>query len=377
MKKVSLIGFLLHLLVLHLSGQTSPENQTANYINGIYYYNRLDNMRTSYDRWHTLATDMKWEGTMHDIHSGFYSAMNDFSIGLDVDGNTIAPLLVGYALGGEKFGYYFLLSTTNSRGWVNKNVEKLPDSYSAITVGLNYTFKYFSLMGDFTWSNHDYSLYGKVYFPFLRSHLGVGSSPYDEIIDPVTEQKKMIRSNLNIDQYFVETRILRYANIGLKLFAYTKTRYMPNINMAAHRFFKEEKWGTMKYDAELFFETRGEKLDNLFNMTDYETRLTLYRLIGEPIAEKYGTCVRSALFVGLSYKSPINYFDQTLTESGKVYNGQSGFGVEIGGGLRVLGFQRYGFKEDTYVRISYFYNYSQYFERFPGMEQGLKFKVMM
>ncbi len=60
-----------------------------------------------------------------------------------------------------------------------------------------------------------------------------------------------------------------------------------------------------------------------------------------------------------------------------VYNGQNGFGGELGVGIRVLGFKKLGFEEDTYVRLSYYYNYSGYYERFPGMEQGFKFRVLL
>ena len=58
------------------------------------------------------------------------------------------------------------------------------------------------------------------------------------------------------------------------------------------------------------------------------------------------------------------------------YTGGHGLGGEIGVGLRVLGFKQMGFEEDTYVKFSVFYNYSEYFERYPPMKWGVKFRVI-
>lgn len=371
--KLIIISLLFSISVF---SQSQHDNLTGEYINGIYYYNRLDFMRSSYDRWQGLMKDYHPGEDVKEYNFGIYSAMNDFNIGQDVDGNKISPMLIGYALGKEKLGYYFLLSSTDVGNMLKKDSLDNRINYNAITFGLNYQTKYFSLMSDVTLANSELSVYGKIYFPFLKSHIGIGSSPFDEIVDPISNQKKIIRSNLNFDQLDFNTSILQYATIGLKLLKYTKTRYMPNISTSAHAFVKRNKWADMKYDAELFFETRGEKWDNFFDMQDFDVRFVLYRLLGDAVVDVDGICLRYTIFGGVSYKSEVNYFTQTITESGLIYNGQNGLGFELGGGLRVLGFKKYGFQEDTYVRLSYFYNYSQYFERFSGLKQGLKFKVM-
>jgi len=381
MNKVVIIFIISQLCPLILQAQSSDENQTGNYINSIYYYNRLDYMRSSYDRWQCMMNDYAPDEDVRDYNFGIYSAINDFNLASDADGNKIYPMLIGYALGAGKsnFGYYFLLSSTDVSRMRQKDAIENKLTFEAATAGFNFQTKYFSLMTDFTYANSGLSVYGKIFVPAIKSHFGIGSSPYDEIIDPVSKQKKVIRSNIRPDQFIFGTSVLQYVNLGLKLFTMTKTRYMPNISTAAHNFISEKRWGSIKYDAEFFFETRGEKWENFFKMQDFDTRFVLYRFLDKPdeVSDTdLGMALRWAVFVGTSYKSELNYFDETISESGLVYNGQSGLGFDVGCGMRVLGFKKYGFQEDTYVRLSYFYNYSQYFERFPGMKQGLKFKVI-
>ena len=372
---------LLTIAILAISsycfGQDPKENLTGEYINGVFYYKRLDYMRESYDRWRMLMQEYHPGEDVKKYNYGIYSAMNDFNFGKDLDTNKVNPMLIGYAFGNEKLGYYFLLSTSDFRNYFRKEVDQSVGKFNAITLGLSYQIKWFSLLADMTYASKTLSVYGKIFFPGIKTHLGVGTSRFDEVVDPVDQQKKIIKSKvLSPDQLAFATSIIPYFNVGLRMLKYTKIRYMPNLSLALHQYIKQEKWANMKWDAELFFETRGEKSKNIFKMEDYDVRLTLYRLLGEPLVSSDGICLRWTIFGGISYKSELDYFAQTLTESGKVYTGQNGVGFEVGGGLRILGFKKYGFQEDTYVRFSYFNNYSNYFERYPGLKQGLKFKVM-
>lgn len=372
-----LYTILLGTISIGCFSQEPEENLTGEYINGVFYYKRLDYMRESYDRWRMIMSDYHPGEDVKKYNYGIYSAMNDFNFGRDMDTIKINPMLIGYAFGKENFGYYFLLSTSDFRNFFRKEADQSIGKFNGVTLGVSYQLKWFSLLVDATYASKSISLYGKLFIPALRTHLGVGSSRFDEVIDPVDQQKKIIRSNLlNLDQFTFVTSKIPYFNLGLRVLKFTRTRYMPNVSLALHQYIDQSKWESMKWDGEFFFETRGEKIKNFFSMEDYDVRFTLYRLLGEPLVKEDGICVRWTIFAGVSYKSEIDYFAKTLTESGKVYTGQNGVGTEIGCGLRVLGFKKYGFQEDTYVRFSYFYNYSNYFERYPGLKQGLKFKVM-
>jgi hypothetical protein len=374
------IPIILAIMVLPVAGclaQQPGENLTGEYINGVFYYKRLDYMRESYDRWRMIMDEYHPGEDVRKYNYGIYSAMNDFNFGRDVDTTKITPMLIGYAFGKNKLGYYFLLSTSDFRNIFRKEVDRSAGYFNGVTLGLSYQIKWFSLLADVTYASKSLSVYGKLFLPGLKTHFGVGTSRFDEVVDPVDQQKRMVKSKvLNPDQFTFATSIVPYFNVGLRLLRYTRVRYVPNISLALHQYIRKERWAEMKWDAELFLETRGEKTRNILKMEDYDVRLTLYRLLGEPLVKEDGICLRWAVFGGVSYKSELDYFAQTLTESGKVYTGQHGVGFEAGTGLRVLGFKKYGFQEDTYVRFSYFYNYSNYFERYPGMKQGLKFKVM-
>jgi len=371
------LGLALSGLFLQSFCQQTDENLTGEYINGIFYYNRLDYMRQSYDRWGMIMKEYHPDEDVRKYNYGIYSAINDFNFGKDVDGVKITPLLLGYAFGKNHFGYYFLLSTNDFRNTFRSEEEESAGKFNAVTLGTSYQTKWFSLLADATYASQEFSIYGKVFLPIIRSHIGVGTSRFDEYVDPVSEQKRIIRKKvLRPDVFSFATSIIPYFNVGLRILKLTKSKYIPNISFAFHQFKDQSQWGEMKWDGEVFFETRGEEIKNIASMKDFDVRFTLYRLLGEPLVEEDGICLRWTVFAGASYKSELDYFAETLTESGKVYTGQSGVGFELGTGLRVLGFKKYGFQEDTYVRFSYFNNYSNYFERYPGMKQGLKFKVM-
>lgn len=375
--KKALLLILLLAPFLNLLAQQTDENLTGDYINGIFYYNRLDYMRQSYDRWSMIMKEYHPGEDVRKYNYGIYSAMNDFNFGRDVDGVKITPLLLGYAFGKDNFGYYFLLSTNDFRNTFRGEDEESAGKFNAITLGTSYQTKWFSLLADATYASQEFSIYGKVFFPIIKSHIGVGTSRFDEYVDPVSEQKRIIRQKvLRPDVFSFATSAIPYFNLGLRILKLTKSKYIPNISFAFHQFKDESEWDEMKWDGEFFFETRGEEFKNIASMKDYDIRFTLYRLIGEPLVDEDGICLRWTVFGGVSYKSKLDYFTETITESGQVYNGQSGVGIELGTGLRVMGFKKYGFQEDTYVRFSYFNNYSSYFERHPGMKQGLKFKVM-
>jgi hypothetical protein len=374
-KNIILLFFLIKTLAL--LAQDINENLTGEYINGIFYYNRLDYMRQSYDRWQMIMYKYHPGEDVRKYNYGIYSAMNDFNFGKDVDGVKITPLLIGYAFGKGNFGYYFLLSTSDFRNVFRGDAEDSQGKYGAVTLGTSYQTKWVSVLADVTYASESFSVYGKIFFPVIKSHIGLGTSRFDEYVDPVSEQKRIIRSKvLSPDILSFATSIIPYFNVGLRILKFTKSKYIPNISFAFHQFKDESDWASMKWDGEVFFETRGEEMKNILKMEDYDVRLTLYRLLGEPMVDEDGICLRWTVFGGVSYKSEIDNFAQTLTESGKVYTGQHGVGFELGTGLRVLGFKKFGFQEDTYVRFSYFNNFSNYFERYPGIKQGFKFKVM-
>ncbi|MDX9771442.1 MAG: hypothetical protein RBT19_13860 [Tenuifilaceae bacterium] len=381
MRKILSTAALWILAILSAYPQ-EEQNLTPDYVNGVFYYKRLDYMRHSYDKARMLHRE-GYGGML----GGIFSVMYDFNWGVDTDRLQGRPMMLGFALGDgnqKKWGFHFLGYGTGNA--TNRDLSKefkaiiAPDRYRAYTIGASYDLGFVSLTADATLANGMPSIYGRVFVPFLKTHIGVGTSQFDEVIDPIDNQKKIIKSNvLNIDNLSFATSLIPYFNLGLKIFRISQIRYAPNIYLSAHQFVKSEKWDRMKWDADLFFETRTGKVQDLKSLEDYDIRFTLYRMgnsMGGSSTDK-PIDLRYTAFVGVSYKSEVDLYSKTLTESGMVYNGQHGFGFETGVGIRVLGFKRLGFEEDTYVRLSYYYNYSGYYERFPGMGQGVKFKVIL
>lgn len=383
--------FIVLFSSLPLQSQVSAdeeENLTPDYINNVFYYKRLDYMRHSHDR----ARMLHREG-FGGMLGGIFSVMYDFNYGQDMDRLRSAPMLLGAALGdGDKkrWGFHFLLYGTGNASigttdWKNRKYDRefkrtiSPHRFRAYSVGGSVDLWLISLTADATWANGVPSVYGRVFVPFLRTHVGVGSSQFDEVIDPVSEQKKIIQSEIfNIDHLTFATSLIPYFNVGLKVFRLTQRRYAPNFSMAAHQFVNKSRWGTMNWDADIFFETRGGKVRELTDLEDFEARFTLHRLFWDTNDwDDLPITFRGSIYLGLSYKSEVDFLDNTLSESGMVYNGQNGFGMELGVGLRVLGFRKFGFEEDTYVKLSYYNNFSGYYERFPGMRQGIKFRVLL
>ena len=55
--KKKIIAFILLSTVFTCFAQVPETNYTDNYINGVFYYKRLDYMRESYDRWRMIMKD--------------------------------------------------------------------------------------------------------------------------------------------------------------------------------------------------------------------------------------------------------------------------------------------------------------------------------
>ena len=208
------------------------QNLTPDYVNGVFYYKRLDYMRHSYDK----ARMLHREGS-GGMLGGIFSVMYDFNWGVDTDRLQGRPMMLGFALGDgkqKKWGFHFLGYGTGNA--TNRDLSKdfiaiiAPDRFRAYTIGASYDLGFISLTADATLANGMPSIYGRVFVPILKTHIGVGTSQFDEIIDPVDNQKKIIKSNaLNIDNLSFATSLIPYFNVGLKIFRISQIRYAPNI----------------------------------------------------------------------------------------------------------------------------------------------------
>lgn len=385
------------LLALLAVPAVAQSDQTADYINSLFFHNRLAVVRTSYDRWQSLTSTYYPDKHPWELNSHFYSAMNDFNYGKDKDGHSVSPMMLGYAFGFPVFGFYFLGYTTDFGNFFRKPSKESPGYFKAATVGANVDLTYATLQGDATFSNNTVTFFTKTYVPSVKTFIGLGLSTY-RLSTPLaaaeapagsgrttaaSTPRQIVRGGAYAtDMIQAGTSIVRYFNVGFRYLRLVQARYVPNISTAWHQFRNVEEWEHMTYDAELFFESRNQTLSKTLSPKDYEARVVVYYMFDETLVSekvgKKGVVGRPAAFLGLSYKSEENGFTGSIpTQSGKVYTGQDGIGWEIGVGLRVLGLKQFGFQEDSYVKLSYFRNYSQYFERYPGLRSGIKFRVLL
>lgn len=401
-------GLMVFVIALvPITAALGQNDRTTEYINQTFYNKRLSLIRTGYDRWKALADTYPQEQHISESNHHFYSAVNDFNFGKDADGKGIMPFMVGYAFGWPIGGFYFLGYTTDFRNFFRKDKDESAGYYKAFTVGANVDLKLITLQGDATVTGSSVFFYGKSYIAPVRSFIGAGISKFglananlagssaapsdpavllkynsNQSTNALNPQQIINKGRYALDMIEFGTSYIRYFNTGIKYFKLIKAKYVPNISTAYHQFVDYKDWENLEWDAEFFYESRGKTLTQSFTPKDYEARLVVYKFLGgssDALSTDVGTTGitwRPAAFLGLSYKSKEDAIGETLTESGQAYTGEYGAGGEIGVGFRVLGFKRFGFQEDTYVKLSYFYNYSQYFERLPAMTSGLKFRVL-
>jgi hypothetical protein len=392
-KKISLLSISMLIYTVSLGQFYSAEEL---YINSVFYFNRLSVMRTSYDRWDKIFKEYKakLEVTGEDEveFKSAYSAIIDATIiySRDLEGTAVGPQTIGFAAGNtllwNTLGYYFLFHTSDIRNLTTWDRELWSSGpYNAFTLGAHLDFYHLSIQSDITRVNKKHWFYyGKAYIPLIKTHLGVSLSNYETFTDSsrimfgIVNERFRETDTYNVDKFDLSTTIFKFFNFGFRYYSLLKAKYVPNINFSLHQFYDIEKHYTMPIDIEFFFETRGQKLKNIFNLKDYEVRVCTYIFTGKGKKGEHADLVwRSAFFVAGSYKSPEDGFTHTLTESGKIYTGQHGWGGEIGWGYRILGFQKYGFPDNTFFKYSLYYNYSQYFERIPGIEWGMKCRVLI
>lgn len=374
------------------SAQNAQDIQTVEYINSVFYNKRLKVVRSGFDRWQNLINEYYPGKSATAFNDGIYSAVYDFNYGKDTEKDKVYPQMVGAGVGTDWVGVYFMGYTTDIANFFRDKEEYTAGDYRAGTAGINLNLKYIAFQGDVTYTKtgteptREPEYYGKVSIPFIKTSGGAGYSKYKLLTDPVTDKESIVESDkLSANMFDFSTSFFRFFNLGFRYYKLLEARYMPNISLSLHQFLQPDDWGDLQWDFDLFFESRSKELDESYKPKDYDVRLVIYRLFGSGYVNKQSVneegeigafSVKPCWFLGISYKSKENEFVNTLTESGMVYTGEHGFGCELGVGMRILGFKSLGFDEDTYVKFSGFYNYSEYFERFPAMEWGLKFRVI-
>ena len=375
----------LFILLCFFKPSFSQLNNTANYINSVFYYKRLSMLRNAYE-------------TKDQTKKGMNSLIMDFNFyARDKDNDLIMPMMVGIGTSDTtvfgRMGYYFLAYSTNlfnfaplddttNASWFEKNLsfhgtsdeQKKRLRYYGISAGMSFDLNYVKLLADITYSKNTFTYYGQAFVPVLNTHFGATYSKFkemdydifDENGDSIRVKVIGISDSYHLDMVDLKNYSLKKVVLGFKYIKMIKARYVPNISMSLSQAFPNRNF---PFDMEFFFETRGHQLADVISMKDFDTRFTYYF---SPIEKVF------TWYTGVSYKSKEDGYSRTISESGRVYNGQNGIGFEFGFATRNPDKESsHGFLDKNFIKYCIYYNYSEYFDRYPGNVWGMKFRILL
>jgi len=364
-----------------------PSNFTSDYINSMFYYGNLDHLRSSFNRSSKLGKVKSEYEHSGSENAGVGAILYDFNYVRNIEGDSKVPMLLGVAGSHKKIGFHALVSTTNMRifGPGNSWDEKLqedPKRFQGTSFGLSYNTKWFNVLGDITYAQKNLSYFGQLNIPFIKLRAGIGISKYNQIVDTMGYTTIVQGDAYSPDYYFINSAILRFINVGFSVLSYSEVKLAPHVSFSLYQISKRDKWDGLKYDMEVYFKTFTPGLKQILELKDYETRVTFYYFLGGAIEkerniEDKSLSTRGAYFASVSYKSGLDYIAETMRKAGVFYSGPKGWGGELGYGIRVLGLKNYGIDDETFLKISLYYNYSEYFEVWPSFIGGIKFRVRL
>lgn len=379
--KKKLLLLILAIYCFGLQAQDVGENNTADYINSLFYYKNLDVLRGSFFRW-DLASKKEPELSPEN-QGGIYGATYNFNSGRNIEGATRIPMLFGLALGNTKFGYYALTNTSHMRifdpadTWTEKLNSDKDLRFEAHTAGFTYRNKWIGLITDITYVQNTWSYFAQLSIPIIKTRAGVSFSQFNEVMRPDGGESIINSGDYSPEYYFINSALIRSLNVGLNIFSYSNVKVSPNISFALYQLRKKSNWENIRFDMEAIFKTNAPDWNEVLKFEDYDARLIFYWMNKSKMAsDKIGNMLVKATWIfALSYKSEVDYFAETLSSSGSFYKNLYGWGGEIGGGVRVMGFKQYGAVEETFMKLVFYYNYTEHNEMYPPLIGGIKFKV--
>ena len=364
-----------------------PEEQpsfTADYVNSMFYYSNLDHLRSSFNRISSLES---LESNNGKSKSNFKrgAVIYDFNYGRNVMGKPKVPMLVGASGMYKQIGFHALISTTHMRmfgggeSWEENYVYDL-ERFSGSSFGLSYNNKWFNVLGDVTYAQKNLSFFGQFNIPVIKLRAGIGISKYNQIIDSLGYTTIIQGDRFTPDYYFVNSSILKFINVGFSVLSFSEVRLSPHLSFSLYQLYNRNRWSNLKFDVELYLKTQTPGIKEVFEMQDYEARCSFYFFAGADFGSSSDEtaspiATRGAFFTSISYKSGTDYIAQTMQNAGISYKGPTGWGGEIGYGIRVLGLRNYGIDDETFLKVSLYYNYSAYFDVWPALIGGIKFRV--
>jgi len=355
---------LILIFVMTISAAMYSTQQT-DYLNYMYFNSHMNHLRTTHERGILLDNEEVFS-VITDIRYSEYSGGSLMSVMYGA----------GYIDSSLTFGFYFLGFTSDigfTFGNYNSEYNLYRDGFGASGIGISLFISPLALITfDWTFAFDSTYQYLRVFIPFIRSSFGFGFSPYENqvsiVSNTVVEKVVFTGGTPRFSILKFDSSILNYVGLGLEYITAMKT-LSPILTFSVHNIIKPSDWDELMFDAFIYFRPSIEfNLQNV-KLTKFEARVRLWFYFpdsGFGGMENNGGYLmsRSGLYCAFSYKQPDNGNPEVM--------GESGFGIEVGMGMAVLDNLNIGLKSD-FFNISYFYNYSEYFDTFPIMSQGFRF----
>ncbi|NPV00600.1 MAG: hypothetical protein HPY53_04375 [Brevinematales bacterium] len=352
----------LFLLFLVVPIGTVFSTETTDYMNYMFFNSQMEHMRTTHERAILLN------------NNEVFSLITDIRYTDNSTGGLMSVMYgAGYVDSSITFGVYYLGYTSDlgfTMGVTVPGNGLYRDGFGASGIGLSLNLAIMLITFDWTFAFDKTFQYAKVYIPLLRSSVGFGFSPYENqvsIVDNKVINKAVYTGGsprFNILKF--DSAILQIIGLGLEYFTAKKT-VNPIATFAVHNIIPQDDWEDMLFDAFFYVRPSVEVDLQSVKIVNFEARVKVWFYI--PDTKLGGTggndlLGRTGMYCAFSIVQP----SQDNTE----YHGGSGLGLELGMGGAVLDNLNLGMKPD-FFNISYFWNYSGYFNTYPGMSQGFRF----
>lgn len=366
MRNFRLIIFIVFLVIPF---GTVFSTQTTDYLNYMYFNSHMNHLRATHERG-ILMNDEELFSIIADFRYAEYSGGSMMSV--MYGGGYISPDLT--------LGIYFLGFTSDiafTLGAYTPQSGYNGPGFGASGIGLSLYIAPIALItADFTFAFDRTFQYYRVFFPFIRSTIGIGLSPYENKVsivnNTVIEEFVFTGGSQRFNIIKFDSAILEYLSLGLEYITAKKT-LSPIFTFSLHNFISPGEWKELLFDAFVYLRPSIEFNLETVKLAHFEARVKVWFYFPESGfggSEGNGKYLlsRGGIYCALSYKQP---------DTGKVeIAGESGLGIEAGIGMAVLDNLNIGLKPD-FFNIAYFWNYSEYFETYPIMVQGVRFLMYL
>lgn len=304
----------------------------------------------------------------------------------DPNKQIIYPLSFGFYFEQGMFTVYGLIYLPDAIQTIKilgqRQNKKLGTDYDRATLGLGTNILGVPLKFDITFASYSYHYNFQVDIPYISTFFSMGARQItnngfqenyllylDEFKSDGLKKGKLLFEYLSFNSSF-----FKYISWGMKYNKVLET-VVPELYLVYSRFLSQEKLKAIPFDFSLYtraFQNRSSK-----KYDSYEVRFAFFKFFGKSSSFKYKGhdlyTLRHSIFLAVSYRNKTpDYYQDIYTKKDR----PQGVGGEIGWALKLMGIENWGGKDSLFLKICFFYNYSEYYNTYPFHKYGLKMKLL-